>query len=122
MIRRARVPEGLQRRFSMSADFLKERRKPSPPSAEARRRLRSALISTIPPLSGGVPAMLRVALDLFAEVGIECEVAWYEPWSLSSKLSVPLGRLGTRGIGVERREPKGGRARTWRPAEEAGPS
>lgn len=69
-----------------------------------------ALISTIPPISGGVPAMLRVVLRLLAERGIESEVAWYEPWSLTPHLSVPLPRLATRRVGVERREVAGAAA------------
>ena len=40
---------------------------------------RRALIATIPPISGGVPAMLSVVLRLLAEQGIDSEVAWYEP-------------------------------------------
>lgn len=69
-----------------------------------------ALISTIPPLSGGVPAMLRVVLRLLAERGVESDVAWYEPWSLTPRLSVPLYRLGTRRVGAERREVAGAAA------------
>ncbi len=71
---------------------------------------RRALIATIPPISGGVPAMLRVVLRLLAERGVESEVAWYEPWSLSPELSVPLFRLGTRRVGAERREVEGAAA------------
>jgi len=66
-----------------------------------------ALISTLPPSAGGVPAMLRVALALLAERGIATDVAWYEPWSLTPELSVPLFRLGTRRVGSERREVPG---------------
>ncbi|MBZ0090352.1 MAG: glycosyltransferase family 4 protein [Thermoanaerobaculia bacterium] len=69
-----------------------------------------ALISTIPPISGGVPAMLRVVLRLLAERGIESDVAWYEPWSLTPRLSVPLHRLGTRRVGAERRKVVGAAA------------
>lgn len=54
--------------------------------------------------------MLRVVLRLLAERGIEAEVAWYEPWSLTPGLSVPLFRLGTRRVGAERREVEGAAA------------
>lgn len=55
-----------------------------------------ALIATIPPIRGGVPAMLRTMLALLAERGIESEVAWYEPYRMTPSLSVPSFRLGTR--------------------------
>ncbi|MGE0641517.1 MAG: glycosyltransferase family 4 protein [Thermoanaerobaculia bacterium] len=51
-----------------------------------------ALLSTIPPISGGVPAMLRAMLGFLDEMEIDSTVAWYEPWSLSPRLSVPLWR------------------------------
>ncbi len=54
-----------------------------------------ALISTIQPDSGGVPAKLRWVLAELQQLGIEPVVAWYEPWSLQPRLSVPLHRLGT---------------------------
>jgi glycosyltransferase involved in cell wall biosynthesis len=62
-----------------------------------------ALIATIPPISGGVPAMLRVMIRLLDEEGIDSEVAWYEPWSLTPRLSVPFWRLGTRRVGADPR-------------------
>lgn len=63
-----------------------------------------ALISTIPPGRGGVPVMLRTALELLAERDLETEVAWYEPHGMNPRLSVPTYRLGTRRPGAERRE------------------
>lgn len=69
-----------------------------------------ALISTIPPISGGVPAMLRVVLRFLAERGIDSDVAWYEPWSLTPRLSVPFFRLGTGRVGAERRDVAGAAA------------
>ena len=59
---------------------------------------RSALVSTITPISGGVPSMLRATLDALDEQRISATVAWYEPWSLSPHLSIPLWRLGQRRI------------------------
>lgn len=69
-----------------------------------------ALISTIPPISGGVPAMLRVVLRLLTERGIDSEVAWYEPWSLTPGLSIPFFRLGIGRVRAERREVEGAAA------------
>ncbi|MCB1009306.1 MAG: glycosyltransferase family 4 protein [Acidobacteria bacterium] len=54
--------------------------------------------------------MLRVVLRLLAERGIESEVAWYEPWSLTPGLSVPFFRLGIGEIRAERREVEGAAA------------
>lgn len=64
---------------------------------------RSALVSTITPISGGVPSMLRATLDALDEQRISATVAWYEPWSLSPHLSIPLWRLGQRRISSELR-------------------
>jgi len=69
-----------------------------------------ALIATIPPARGGVPAMLRAMLALLAERGIESEVAWYEPYGMTQRLSVPSYRLGTRRPSSERREVAGASA------------
>lgn len=52
-----------------------------------------ALISTIQPFSGGVPAKTRWVVDELAALGIPSLVAWYEPWSCTPRLSVPLHRL-----------------------------
>lgn len=58
------------------------------PSAPLR-----ALISTIQPSSGGVPAKTRWLVEELAALGISSTLAWYEPWSCSPELSVPLWRL-----------------------------
>jgi len=54
--------------------------------------------------------MLRTALALLAERGIEAEVAWYEPYRMTPRLSVPAFRLGTRRPAAERREVPGAAA------------
>lgn len=54
--------------------------------------------------------MLRAALALLAERGIEAEVAWYEPYRMTPRLSVPSYRLGTRRPRAERREVDGAAA------------
>jgi len=54
--------------------------------------------------------MLRTALALLAERGIEAEVAWYEPYRMTPRLSVPAFRLGTRRPSAERREVPGAAA------------
>jgi glycosyltransferase involved in cell wall biosynthesis len=52
-----------------------------------------ALISTVQPVSGGVPAKTRWVVQELAAMGISSTVAWYEPWSCKPELSVPLLRL-----------------------------
>jgi len=52
-----------------------------------------ALISTIQPFSGGVPAKTRWLVQELATLGIRSTLAWYEPWSISPELSIPLPRL-----------------------------
>jgi glycosyltransferase involved in cell wall biosynthesis len=47
--------------------------------------------------------MLRTALRFLADKGYETEVAWYEPYSISPRLSVPLHRIGTRSVASEER-------------------
>ena len=54
-----------------------------------------ALISTIQPFDGGVPAKLRWVIRQLHDLGITPVVAWYEPWSRSPSLSVPLHALAT---------------------------
>ncbi len=49
-----------------------------------------ALISTIEPVDGGVPAMTACVARMLEELGIEPVFAWYAPWSTHPKLSVPL--------------------------------
>lgn len=52
-----------------------------------------ALISTIRSRSGGVAAKLRWVVDELQALGITPLLAWYEPWSVTPSLSVPLRRL-----------------------------
>lgn len=52
-----------------------------------------ALISTIRPANGGVAAKTRWLCARLQEGGITPVLAWYEPWSLSPSLSVPLFAL-----------------------------
>lgn len=56
--------------------------------------MRRALISTIQPISGGVSAKLRWLVKELLALDIVPTVAWYEPWSASPGLSIPLLRLG----------------------------
>ena len=54
-----------------------------------------ALISTIQPDSGGVPAKLTWVVRELQTLGITPVVAWYEPWSRTPALSVPAHALLT---------------------------
>ena len=47
-----------------------------------------ALISTISPDKGGVPAMCEAIAKYLIDLDIEPVFAWYEPWSLNKDLSV----------------------------------
>ncbi|KEF42963.1 MAG: hypothetical protein ER33_03595 [Cyanobium sp. CACIAM 14] len=49
-----------------------------------------ALISTIEPVDGGVPAMTRCITGMLEALDIEPVFAWYAPWSAHPRLSVPL--------------------------------
>ena len=49
-----------------------------------------ALISTIEPVDGGVPAMAACITRMLVEMDIEPVFAWYSPWSTHPDLSVPL--------------------------------
>ena len=49
-----------------------------------------ALISTIEPVDGGVPAMTACVARMLEELDIEPVFAWYAPWSTHPTLSVPL--------------------------------
>jgi glycosyltransferase involved in cell wall biosynthesis len=53
----------------------------------------NALISTVQPVSGGVPAKTRWLVQELAALGIHSTLAWYEPWSCKPELSVPLMHL-----------------------------
>jgi glycosyltransferase involved in cell wall biosynthesis len=52
-----------------------------------------ALISTIEPVDGGVPSKLRWLTQELLHLGITPILAWYEPWSRSPLLSVPMFSL-----------------------------
>lgn len=54
------------------------------------------LVSTLAARTGGVPAMLRFALDTLRSAGLEPIVAHYEPYSQAPQLSVPAWALGRR--------------------------
>lgn len=48
-----------------------------------------ALVSTISPISGGVPRMAQFVADTLSAGGIEPVFAYYQPYSISPELSVP---------------------------------
>lgn len=54
---------------------------------------RRVLISTISPVSGGVPTMTAYVVETLRGRGFEPVLAHYEPYSISPKMSVPLPRL-----------------------------
>lgn len=62
------------------------------------------LISTIAARTGGVPAMVRFAVDVLRDLGCTPVIAYYEPYSISPQRSVPLFALGRRVPGCERAE------------------
>ena len=49
-----------------------------------------ALISTIQPCDGGVPAKLRWVVQELQALDITPIIAWYEPWTVAPRLSIPL--------------------------------
>ena len=53
-----------------------------------------ALISTIRPGVGGVTSKLTWLVSELERLGIEPVLAWYEPWSCSPELSLPLPAAG----------------------------
>jgi glycosyltransferase involved in cell wall biosynthesis len=53
-----------------------------------------ALISTIRPGVGGVTSKLSWLVSELERLGIEPVLAWYEPWSCSPELSLPLPSAG----------------------------
>lgn len=55
--------------------------------------MRRVLISTIAPVSGGVPTMTRFLTRTLRAQGFEPVLAHYEPYSTSPQLSVPTWRL-----------------------------
>ena len=60
---------------------------------------RRVLISTIQPISGGVPAMTAFIASTLRARGYEPVLAHYEPYSHSPELSVPSFKLGRRRVG-----------------------
>ena len=54
------------------------------------------LITTIQPVGGGVPTMLRFVTSHLKALGYEITLAYYEPFSVSPQLSVPLHKLFTK--------------------------
>jgi len=67
------------------------------------------LISTIAPVSGGVPAMTEFVVRELLERGYEPVIAHYEPYSVTPSLSVPSFRLFQRRVSEEIRESYGDR-------------
>ncbi len=61
------------------------------------------LISTITPVSGGVPAMAGFVAHTLRDRGFEPVLAHYEPYSVSPYLSVPSFRLLRNRVGMETR-------------------
>jgi hypothetical protein len=57
------------------------------------------LISTIAPVSGGVPQMTRFVAEALEARGYDPVLAYYEPHSVSPELSVPSFRLLQRRVG-----------------------
>lgn len=54
---------------------------------------KTVLITTIKPISGGVPQMVRFISGCLDEQGFTVRLAYYEPYSLSPSKSVPIKRL-----------------------------
>jgi glycosyltransferase involved in cell wall biosynthesis len=62
------------------------------------------LISTIAPISGGIPANVRFIVRMLRGRGYDPIIAFYEPYSVSPCLSVPSFRLLQRRAGSEVRQ------------------
>lgn len=60
------------------------------PEATKRRRV---LVSTIAPVIGGIPTMTRFVVRTLRAGGYEPVLAYYEPYSVTPRLSVPSFRL-----------------------------
>ena len=56
-------------------------------------RKNKVLITTIEPVSGGVPSMLRVIIDYLHQRDYDITLAYYSPYSINPKLSVPVLKL-----------------------------
>ncbi|MFC1680392.1 glycosyltransferase family 4 protein [Pseudomonadota bacterium] len=63
-----------------------------------------ALISTITPISGGVPQMATFIADSLIERGYEPGFAFYQPYSLNPELSVPSHRLLSRRVETQQNQ------------------
>ena len=61
------------------------------------------LISTITPISGGVPTMTRFVVATLRDRGYEPVLAHDEPYRRSPQRSVPSYRPGRQRVGSERR-------------------
>lgn len=57
------------------------------------KKIKTALITTIQPIGGGVPQMVRFIAACLLQRGYQVRLAYYEPYSVSPELSVPLHRL-----------------------------
>lgn len=64
---------------------------------------RRVLVSTIAPISGGVPVMARFIADTLQDNGLTPVLAHYEPYSITPSLSVPSFRLLQRKPSAQRR-------------------
>jgi len=66
--------------------------------------VKTALVATIPPVQGGVTAMLATTARFLREQSIRPIFAWYEPWSMTPGLSVPAYRLLRGTVSAETRK------------------
>lgn len=82
-----------------------ERSSAPPATSGVARRV---LISTIAPVSGGVPAMARFIARTLQDGGLAPVLAHYEPYSIAPAMSVPFVRLPMGRIGGEARQTLGG--------------
>ncbi len=57
------------------------------------------LVSTIAPISGGVPRMTEYVVSRLQNGGMDPVLAYYQPYSISPWLSVPAHRLLQRRVG-----------------------
>ena len=60
------------------------------------------LITTIQPISGGVPSMLKIIIDYLRQREYQVTLAFYQPYSISPKLSVPIPALFSRKPSTEK--------------------
>ena len=72
------------------------------PAIEPKRSARPrVLISTLAPSPGGVTVMRRFIVDCLRRKGFEPVLAFYQPYSLAPRLSVPSYALATRRPGCD---------------------